>query len=83
MIYMIFLITKNGLGSANYIILLIRLNEKYRDANNNSILDPTLGDIFQCFDINKPKAPVAKPLATLLAAASTTPTSEVSNVSSV
>ena len=34
-------------------------------------------------NINTPKAPVAKPLATLPAAASTTPTSEVSNVSSV
>ena len=45
-IYMIFLITKNGPGSANYIILLLRLNEKYRDANNNSLSDPTLGDLF-------------------------------------
>ena len=45
---------------------------------------PNTGRYFsQCSDINKPKAPIAKPLATLLAAASTTPTSEVSNVSSV
>ena len=37
----------------------------------------------QCPDIDKPKAPVAKPPGTLPAAASMTPTSEVSNVSSV
>ena len=55
-IYMIFLITKNGPGSANYIILLLRLNEKYRDANNNSLSDPTLGDLFlKRSDIDKPK----------------------------
>jgi hypothetical protein len=44
MIYRISLIIKNGPGSVNCIILLLRLKEKYRDDDNSRISGPTLED---------------------------------------
>jgi hypothetical protein len=44
MIYRISLIIKNGSGSANCIILPLRLKEKYSDDDNSRISGPTLED---------------------------------------
>jgi hypothetical protein len=46
-IYIISLITKNGIDFSNCIILLLRQNGKYKDAaKNNNLSGPTLGDLF-------------------------------------
>jgi hypothetical protein len=68
-------------GVTNCIILLLRLKEKYKDDDNNRIFRSNPGRSFlQRSDLDKPKAPVAKLPATPPA---TTPTFEVSNVSSM
>jgi hypothetical protein len=79
-IYRKSLIIKNGPGSANYIILLSKLKKKYSNDDNNRLRYNTGRSFPQCSELDKPKARVAKPPATPPA---TTPTFEVSNVSSV